>query len=187
MPAELPFILRGQKIGIRRPSAADRDEFVALAVASREFLRPWIDPPDTNERFDSYLRARQSPTDDGVLVCELASGRIVGVININCIVRGLFQSAYLGYWIGAAFAHRGYMTEAMKLVVAHAFGEMGLHRLEANIQPANVHSIALVRRCGFEKEGFSPKYLRIFGEWRDHERWAIRADSASVDRRETAG
>jgi [ribosomal protein S5]-alanine N-acetyltransferase len=185
MPAETPpFVARGQKIGIRRPSAADRDEFVALAGASCGFLRPWMDPPATPERYDVYLRGRGTPTDDGMLICEPASGRIVGVININCIVRGLFQSAYLGYWIGAPFANRGYMTEAMNLLVAHAFAEMGLHRLEANIQPENRHSIALVRRCGFEREGFSPKYLRVFGEWRDHERWAVRAESTRPDRRQ---
>ncbi|HWB52773.1 MAG TPA: GNAT family protein [Tepidisphaeraceae bacterium] len=177
MPIEpSPFIAVGQKIAIRRPSLVDRDEFVALAEASREFLRPWIDPPATHERYDSYLASRQTPTDDGMVICELASGRIVGVININCIVRGFFQSAYLGYWIGAPFANRGYMTEALKLLIVHAFDKMELHRLEANIQPENAHSIALVRRCGFEKEGFSPKYLKVFGEWRDHERWAIRAE-----------
>jgi ribosomal-protein-alanine N-acetyltransferase len=68
------------------------------------------------------------------------------------------------------------MGEAMRLVTRYAFDEMGLHRLEANIQPANTASIALVRSCGFVQEGYSPDYLRVFGEWRDHERWAIRAD-----------
>ena len=98
------------------------------------------------------------------------------MVNVNCIVRGLFQSAYLGYYVGAAFAGRGYMAEGLALVVRHAFSEMGLHRLEANIQPDNAASIALARRCGFRKEGFSPRYLRISGEWRDHERWALLAD-----------
>jgi ribosomal-protein-alanine N-acetyltransferase len=186
MPVELsPFIRRGSRVGIRRPLQADRDEFVALAQASREFLRPWIDPPATNARYDDYLRNRQASTDDGVLVCELASGRIAGVININCIVRRMFQSAYLGYWIGAPFANRGYMTEAMRLLISYAFGEMRLHRLESNIQPENLHSIALVRRCGFEKEGFSPEYLQVFGEWRDHERWAVRADGTAIERGQT--
>ena len=68
------------------------------------------------------------------------------------------------------------MTEGMGLVLDYAFSELGLHRLEANIQPGNTASIALVRRCGFVREGFSEKYLKIGGEWRDHERWAIRAD-----------
>jgi ribosomal-protein-alanine N-acetyltransferase len=64
----------------------------------------------------------------------------------------------------------------MRLLVRHAFTAMKLHRLEANIQPGNQASIALVKRCGFEREGYSPRYLKIGGRWRDHERWAIRAD-----------
>ena len=76
----------------------------------------------------------------------------------------------------APFAGRGYMSEAMRLLVRHAFTTMKLHRLEANIQPGNQASIALVKRCGFEREGYSPRYLKIGGRWRDHERWAIRAD-----------
>lgn len=177
MPAESsPFIARGQLVGIRRPTVGDREEFVGLARGSVEFLRPWTDPPATYERFDEYLRGRQGAGDEGVLVCEIESGRIAGVINVSCIVRGFFQSAFVGYWIGEPFARRGYMTEGLRLLVGYAFGEMKLHRLEANIQPGNLASIALVRRCGFRKEGLSPKYLRIFGEWRDHERWAVRAD-----------
>jgi ribosomal-protein-alanine N-acetyltransferase len=74
------------------------------------------------------------------------------------------------------------MGEAIGLLVGRAFGEMGLHRLEANVQPENTAPVALVRRCGFAKEGFSPKYLCVFGEWRDHERWAIRADNTSAER-----
>ena len=68
------------------------------------------------------------------------------------------------------------MTEAVRLAAAHAFGVLGLHRLEANIQPENLRSIALVKRLGFRLEGFSPRYLRIGGEWRDHERWALLAE-----------
>jgi ribosomal-protein-alanine N-acetyltransferase len=171
------FDAKGPRVGIRRPAVADCGEFVALAQQSLEFLRPWLEPPATRERFYGYLRSRQAPTDDAFLVCENAGNQIVGVINISCIVRGVFQSAYLGYWIGAPFARQGYMTEAMGLVSQYAFAEMDLHRLEANIQPGNMASIALARKCGFKKEGFSPRYLKIFGEWRDHERWALRADA----------
>ena len=88
-------------------------------------------------------------------------------------MRGPFQSAYLGYYGFAPFEGQGYMTEAMRLVLRHAFGAMRLHRVEANIQPGNAASIALVRRCGFHLEGFSPRYLKVSGRWRDHERWAI--------------
>lgn len=69
------------------------------------------------------------------------------------------------------------MSEGLRLVLRHAFGPLGLHRLEANIQPKNRSSIRLVRRAGFRREGFSPRYLRVLGRWRDHERWAITVEA----------
>jgi ribosomal-protein-alanine N-acetyltransferase len=147
-----------------------------MVRASREFHHPWVDPPSTPERFAEYLKSRQEPGDDGFFIRDKDTGAILGVVNLNCIVRRLFQSAYLGYYIGAAFAGRGYMTEGIKLIAGYAFGEMNLHRLEANIQPENLASIAIVKKCGFRKEGFSPRYLKIAAEWRDHERWALLAD-----------
>ncbi|QND96840.1 putative ribosomal N-acetyltransferase YdaF [Burkholderia cenocepacia] len=90
----------------------------------------------------------------------------------------MFQSAYLAYYGMAEFSRKGLMTDALRAAIDVAFGELGLHRLEANIQPGNHASIALVRRLGFRQEGFSPSYLRIGGEWRDHERWALLADDA---------
>lgn len=166
----------GTRVAIRRPTPADCDEFLALVQSSQHFHHPWVDPPSTKERYETYLQSRQGPGDDGFLICDHGSGRIVGVVNLNCIVRGHFHSAYLGYYIAEAFAGQGYMTDGLRLVARFAFGEMGLHRLEANIQPENVASIALARKCGFRKEGFSPRYLKVNGEWRDHERWAMLAD-----------
>ena len=101
---------------------------------------------------------------------------LVGFLNISSIVRGPFQSAFLGYGAFDGEAGRGYMTEALELTLAHAFGPLKLHRLEANIQPGNARSIALAARCGFVREGFSERYLKVGGRWRDHERWAIRAE-----------
>ena len=143
---------------------------------SQSLHHPWVDFPNSVERYNKYLQTRRTPMEDAFLICDRASGAIAGVINLNCIVRGLFQSTYLGYCIGAPFARKGYMSEGMKLVTSYAFAEMKLHRVEANIQPTNLASIALVKKCGFRKEGFSPKYLQINGQWRDHERWALIAD-----------
>jgi ribosomal-protein-alanine N-acetyltransferase len=170
-----PFDATGQLVAIRRPTDGDCDAFLAMAQASQAYHYPWVDPPKTRERFLAYVQTRQSPTNDGFLIFELSSGKIAGVINLNNIVRGAFQSAYLGYYIFADFARRGYMCEGMTLVIDQAFTKLGLHRVEANIQPENHASIALVRKCGFRREGFSPKYLQIFGAWRDHERWALLA------------
>jgi len=100
----------------------------------------------------------------------------VGALELSQIARGGFQSAYLGYYVGAPFAGQGYMTEGLALGITHAFRVLRLHRLEANIQPSNRASIALVKRLGFRREGYSRRYLKISGRWRDHERWAILRD-----------
>lgn len=98
--------------------------------------------------------------------------RIVGSINLSQIFLAGFRSAYLGYYICAPYAGQGYMSEGLRLMLRYAF-KLKLHRLEANIQPGNLVSIALVKRAGFVKEGYSRRYLKIGGQWRDHERWAI--------------
>jgi ribosomal-protein-alanine N-acetyltransferase len=105
------------------------------------------------------------------------------VININEILRGFLQSAFLGYYGGFFHAGQGYMTEGMSLVLRHAFVKLELHRVEANIQPGNTRSIRLVERCGFTREGFSRRYLKIGGKWRDHERWALLVEDWKAHRR----
>ena len=89
------------------------------------------------------------------------------------IVRGDFQGAYIGYYLFVPHTGKGYMLEGLRLVLERAFRELALHRVEANIQPGNVRSLRLVKRLGFRREGFSPRYLKIGGRWRDHERWAL--------------
>jgi cystathionine beta-lyase/cystathionine gamma-synthase/RimJ/RimL family protein N-acetyltransferase len=158
---------------LSHPSAADADEFIAAARASRSLLVPWVDPADTPERFAAYLRRAASEDHACFLVRHRACGALVGFVNINSIVRGSFQSGYLGYAGFAAHAGRGLMTAGVRSVIETAFADLGLHRLEANIQPGNERSIALVRRLGFRREGYSPHYLMLDGQWRDHQRWAI--------------
>ena len=97
----------------------------------------------------------------------------MGAIELSQIVGGRFRSAYLGYHIGAPFARQGYMRDALAAALTLAFGRYRLHRVEANIQPRNLASIRLVRRLGFRREGYSRRYLKIGGRWRDHERWAL--------------
>jgi len=110
------------------------------------------------------------------LVRSKATGEIVGMVNVSEIVRGALRSAYLGYCAFAPHQRQGLMTEALRLALAHVFGPLKLHRVEANIQPGNKPSISLVRKLGFRREGYSPRYLKIRGRWRDHERWALLAD-----------
>jgi ribosomal-protein-alanine N-acetyltransferase len=164
------------RVYLRVPASSDRDEFVTLMKASRAFHRPWATAPTDNERFDAYLADTRRPDFEAILVCRQEDLAIVGFFNLSQIERGAMQSAYLGYAAGKPFAGKGYMREAIELVLRHAFLTAQLHRLEANIQPGNNASIALARGAGFRREGFSPRYLKIGGRWRDHERWAILAE-----------
>lgn len=167
---------------VRRPVPADRDEFVALRAQSADFHAPWITPappaPDghCDYGFSRWCVEPGDPRRVTAFVCRRDDGAIAGGIALSEIVRGDFQSAYCGYWVGAPHARQGLMTEGLGIVLDHAFGRLGLHRVEANIQPGNEPSIALVRRLGFRREGLSLRYLRINGRWCDHERWAITAE-----------
>ena len=159
---------------ILRPVAGrDEAEFLSLARASAELLHPWIALPVTPEEFRAYLTRTEQPNQESRLICLRGTGAIVGLVNINSIVRGRFQCGSLGYNAFASGAGQGYMTEGLGLVLRLAFEELRLHRLEANIQPGNQASLRLARRLGFRYEGYSPEMLFIDGAWRDHERWAI--------------
>ncbi len=125
------------------------------------------------EDFQAYLARLSQPGIEGFLVCLNDGGAIAGVVTIDSIIRGRYQSASLSYAAFVPAAGQGYMSEGLTLVLRYAFGELRLHRLEASIQPANHASLRLVRRQGFRKEGYSPDMLFIDGAWRDHERWAI--------------
>ncbi|MGQ3053417.1 MAG: GNAT family N-acetyltransferase [Roseateles sp.] len=155
---------------IRPVTAADEAAFTAAARASRRLHHPWVQPPRANDGFARYLTRLDGIAHHGFVVD--VSGELAGAINLTNVVMGALCSGYLGYYAFAGFEGRGLMTQALNDVVRHAFRHLGLHRIEANIQPDNAASIALARRCGFQLEGYSPKYLKIAGRWRDHERWA---------------
>ncbi|WP_245641941.1 GNAT family N-acetyltransferase [Nonomuraea candida] len=169
-------------MAIRYLSLGDFDELAALHEESAELFARWLPGPPvtrTYEDFERYLTRFDGPANEGFLICLRDSGAIVGRINVNNILRGTHQSAIVGYSAYASTAGRGYMTEGLRLLVGYAFGEMELHRLEANIQPANTASLNLVKRVGFRREGFSPRFQFIDGAWRDHERWAIIAEATA--------
>ncbi len=157
---------------IRPVTRADEQAFLAAVHRSRSLHRPWVSPPATAEAFRGYVDKH-----DGVRGLAFVSlsreGELLGVVNANEVVRGAFLSAYLGYYAFAPHHGSGHMTRALAATISCLFRKHGLHRLEANIQPDNQASLALVSRLGFRKEGLSPRYLKIAGRWRDHERWAI--------------
>lgn len=164
------------RVFLRAPERSDRDEFISLMRASRSFHRPWATAPADDDRFETYLADSRRPDFEALLLCRNGDQTILGFFNLSQIFRGPMQSAYLGYAVGKPYAGQGYMREGIQLVLRHAFLTLSLHRIEANIQPGNKASIALAQGAGFRREGFSPRYLKIGGRWRDHERWAILAD-----------
>lgn len=192
-PASATYLLRGPRVAIRHVARDDYAELTARSRESAELHRPWVPRRETNTAaFAEYVARFEQPTHEGLVIClceaaedsDLAAGaeraachrhphRIVGAVNINNIVRGTLQSGALGYVAYASGTGRGYMTEGLGLVIRYAFEELGLHRLEANIQPGNARSARLVERLGFRREGHSPAFQLVDGEWRDHDRWAI--------------
>jgi ribosomal-protein-alanine N-acetyltransferase len=163
-------------VAIARGALTDRAELIRANRDSRAHHLPWVEPFTDDAGFNAWFARSLTGPNVGLVAREIASARIVGIVNISDIVLGAFRSAYLGYYGMAWCAGHGLMTEAVGLAVRYAFDTLGLHRVEANIQPGNTRSIALVRRLGFAREGFSPRYLHIDGDWRDHERWARLAD-----------
>jgi ribosomal-protein-alanine N-acetyltransferase len=158
------------------PKPDDEHEFLAAAIRSEALHHPWVSPPRTQEQYAAYLERAANGRTLPFWIRLRANHQLAGVINIGEPVMGVFQSGYLGFYAFAGCERQGYMSEGLALVLDKAFHELGFHRLEANIQPGNVASAALVSRLGFRKEGFSPKYLFIDGDWRDHDRWAILRD-----------
>ncbi|MBU2515794.1 GNAT family N-acetyltransferase [bacterium] len=170
-----PPLKSGKRVFIRKPSPWDETEFIKKIVASKNFHYPYIVNKLHGSFFKQYL-LRFEGKSEGHLVCSLANDEIIGVININDIVKGAFFNGYLGYYVFKQYAGQGFMSEGFKLVMDRAFTDMKLHRLEANTQPTNEASKNFLKRHGFTREGFSPRYLKVAGRWRDHERWALLKD-----------
>jgi ribosomal-protein-alanine N-acetyltransferase len=168
------------RVRLADPTPADRPEFLELVEASLDLHRPWTYPPADASSYRRLLDRNRSDNFFALLARRTEDDAIVGLFELSDVVRGSFQSAYLGYWVGGPYAGQGYMREGMQLALRFAFSELRLHRVEANIQPANKRSLALAKTSGFRREGFSPRYLKIGGRWRDHERWAILADESRL-------
>ncbi|MEO8573145.1 MAG: GNAT family protein [Pyrinomonadaceae bacterium] len=124
-------------------------------------------------KFEQMLAETGGESNEYFLICRRNDKAVVGQINLSQIFRKGFQNAYLGYQLFAGFTGNGFMAEEFALTLKFAFDKLRLHRLEANVQPMNLPSIKVLRRSGFTREGYSRRYLKIAGRWRDHERWAI--------------
>jgi ribosomal-protein-alanine N-acetyltransferase len=169
---------------LRAPRRADAATFLAAVGASARLHGRWVLPPSTPALYQAYVAryagaASRDParaTHAGFFVCRIDDDAIAGVFNFSEIVRGALQSAYLGYYALAPHAGQGYMRAGFALVLEAAFRRLRLHRVEANVQPGNAASLRLVEQAGFTREGYSRRYVKIGGRWRDHVRYALLAE-----------
>lgn len=163
----------GVGVSIRLAREDDAAALAELVQANREHLAPW--EPERSEEYFTEAFQRRSLADvlarhrDGacvpLVICE--AERVVGRITIDDVVRGAFQSAHLGYWVAQASTGRGVASAAVAAAVGLAFGDLGLHRLQADTLVANAASQKVLARNGFERIGYAPRYLRIAGRWQD--------------------
>jgi ribosomal-protein-alanine N-acetyltransferase len=166
-------IRRKPRVRLERPSARREREFLRAALRSRPLHRGYVVAAVTPTEYRRYLRAARRSNQESFFVIDAQSNELAGVININEIVRHAERSGRLGYYAFVPHAGKGLLCEGLRLVVTRAFRELGLHRLEANVQQSNRRSIVLVAGLGFRCEGIARGFLKIGNRWRDHERWAL--------------
>lgn len=176
--------LKGAKVSLRAGDPADWHKWRLLRDMSREFLTPWEPNWPSNALSYTYfcglLRryAREWRHGEGYNFLiflnkeDGGEGALVGGLSLNSIERGIAQMGTLGYWMGMPYAGNGYMREAAGLVCSFAFDTLLLHRVQASCLPRNDPSMGLLRRLGFEEEGYAKAYLQINGAWEDHILWA---------------
>jgi ribosomal-protein-alanine N-acetyltransferase len=176
--------LETARLLLRRPRLTDWRAWTNLRSASRDFLAPWEPSwPDDALTMAAYRRRLRQMAAEwradqgyGFSLFLRPAGTIVGGVNLSHVRRGVAQSASLGYWMGAAYAHQGLMGEALTALLPYAFQRLGLHRIEAACLPRNKPSRALLAKLGFREEGYAVKYLKINGQWQDHVLYALLAE-----------
>ncbi len=178
------IVLSGLRVVLRPPRRVDYPAWARLRQQSRAFLEPWEPswPEDALSRAAWRRRLRRAASDwreDAGYAFHVQlreTGDLIGAATLSNVRRGVSQSVSLGYWIGAPHARKGYMTEAIPLILGFAFEQISLHRVEAACLPTNLPSRALLKRSGFTEEGLARRYLRIRGNWEDHLLFAILKD-----------
>ncbi|QBX37505.1 N-acetyltransferase [Brevundimonas sp. S30B] len=177
-------LLEGHGVVLRPPRPSDHVQWATLRERSREYLQPWEPrwPEDDlsrtafKRRLQLYAREMENGTAWPFFIFDRQDQALVGAATLSNIRRGVAETGTLGYWIGQRFAGRGYATAGVRAVVAHAFGPLRLHRVEAACLPSNIASRRVLEKSGFRKEGEARAYLKINGDWADHWLFGVVAD-----------
>jgi ribosomal-protein-alanine N-acetyltransferase len=168
--------LTGEGVILRPPQMNDFPHWATLREGSRDFLTPWEPtwPADDltrgafRRRLKRYAEDQRTDQAYAFFIFRREDDELVGGLTLANIRRGVAQAGSLGYWMGAPFARRGFMTAAVRALIPFSFGTLRLHRLEAACIPTNVASIGLLEKAGFAREGYAREYLCINGIWQDH-------------------
>ena len=179
-------VVKGQGVTLRPPRAADHEAWAALRQASHAWLQPWEPtwPEDDltkaafRRRLSIYAREMEAGNAWPFFIFADADQSLLGAITLSNVRRGVAESGTLGYWVGQAHAGRGYATAAVRAVVAHAFDDLKLHRVEAACVPTNHASRRVLEKAGFTLEGQARAYLKINGAWADHLLFGVVNDGA---------
>jgi [ribosomal protein S5]-alanine N-acetyltransferase len=184
--------LSGHRVELRPLKAGDWAAWRAVRVGSRDWLEPWEplgepgtpDPVSDAEAFKArcgaWERQRHFDAAYGFGIFLKKGGAFVGEVSLGSVQRGPFQSANVGYWIDEGQAGKGYMPEAVAVILRYAFEQLGLHRVEAAIVPRNMRSRRVTEKLGMRDEGTSERFLQIRGAWEDHVRYAITSEEWAV-------
>jgi ribosomal-protein-alanine N-acetyltransferase len=177
-------MIRGRTVVLRAPVLADFPQWSRLREESRAFLAPWepIWPADDltkiafRRRIKRYQREIRNGTGFPFFLFSQDGETLLGGLTLAQVQRGVTQSAVLGYWMGAPYAGKGFMSAGVRAVLGFAFDSLSLNRVEAACLPTNNASIALLEKVGFTREGYARKYLCIDGRWQDHLLYGIVRD-----------
>ncbi|WP_312220139.1 GNAT family protein [Brevundimonas sp.] len=169
-------VLNGQGVVLRPPRPSDYLAWASLREESRDYLQPWepawaeddLTRAAFRRRLGVYAREMEQGTAWPLFVFDPADEALLGAITLSNIRRGVAETGTLGYWIGRPYAGRGVGTAAVRAMLAHAFGSLGLHRVEAACVPTNHASHRVLEKAGFRQEGVARAYLKINGRWADH-------------------
>ena len=182
-------VIHGDKVYLRYPRISDYLSWARLRSESREFLTKWEPVWAEDEltrgafrrRIKRYHKETRLDSAYVFFVFRASDDMLMGGCTLSNVRRGVTQCCALGYWIGARFARKGYMHDAIKALIPFVFTTLGLHRIEAACLPENQPSRNLLAKLGFREEGIARRYLLINGEWSDHVLFALLEDEAAID------
>ena len=174
--AETLPAIEGERVILRQPQMSDYSEWAALRERSREFLGPWepVWPADDltrgafRRRLKRYAEDQRTDQAYSFFIFRKIDGVLAGGITLSNVRRGVAQAGSIGYWVGEPYARQGLMSMALRTLVLFGFTTLRLHRLEAACITANIASIRLLEKSGFQREGYARQYLCINGMWQDH-------------------